>query len=60
LQIDNKFAINLAKNPVLHSRSKHTKARFNFLREQVNNGRIEVVHYATESELAADMVCPKD
>lgn len=47
-----KFAVNLAKNPMLHGRSKHIKERFNFLREQVHNGRIEMVHHATESELA--------
>ena len=36
LQIDNKSAINLAKNPVLHRRSKHIEARIHFLREKVN------------------------
>jgi hypothetical protein len=36
LFIDNKSAINLAKNPFLHGRSKHIEAKFHFLREQVN------------------------
>ncbi|GAU48263.1 hypothetical protein TSUD_405090 [Trifolium subterraneum] len=52
LQIDNKSAINLAKNPVLHGRSKHIKVRFHFLREQVNQGSLEVVHCATGSQIA--------
>jgi len=34
LLIDNKSTINLAKNPVLHGRSKHIKTRFHFLREK--------------------------
>ncbi|CAJ2637099.1 unnamed protein product [Trifolium pratense] len=52
LQIDNQSAINLAKNPVLHGRSKHIEARFHFLREQVNQGSLEVVHCATASQIA--------
>ena len=52
LQIDNQLAINLAKNPVLHGRSKHIEARFHFLREQVNQGSLEVKHCATGSQIA--------
>lgn len=36
LQINNKSAINLTKNPVLHGRSKNIEAIFHFLREKVN------------------------
>lgn len=36
LQIDNKSALNLAKNPVLHGKSKHIDVRFHFLKEKVN------------------------
>jgi len=35
LKVDNQSAINLAKHPVSHGRSKHIKARFHFLREKV-------------------------
>jgi hypothetical protein len=55
LQIDNQSAINLAKNPVLHGRSKHIEARFHFLREQVNQGSLEVVHCATGSQITDAM-----
>ncbi|PNY18017.1 copia-type polyprotein [Trifolium pratense] len=55
LQIDNKSAINLAKNPVLHGRSKHIETRFHFLREQVNQGSLEVIHCATGSQIADAM-----
>ncbi|CAJ2643946.1 unnamed protein product [Trifolium pratense] len=52
LQIDNKSAIYLVKNLVLHGRSKHIEARFHFLREQVNQGSLDVEHCATGSQVA--------
>jgi len=33
LFIDNKSAISLARNPILHGRSKHIEAKFHFFRE---------------------------
>ncbi|XP_045789334.1 secreted RxLR effector protein 161-like [Trifolium pratense] len=33
LKVDNLFAINLAKNPVAHGRSKHIEMRFHYLTE---------------------------
>lgn len=50
--IDNKSAISLAKNPMLHGRSKHIDTKFNFLRNQVQKGVLEVVHYNTQKQLA--------
>ena len=38
LNIDNKSAISLAKNPVHHDRSKHIDMRFHFIRECVQKG----------------------
>ncbi|XP_058758193.1 secreted RxLR effector protein 161-like [Vicia villosa] len=38
LMIDNKSAIKLARNPVLHIRSKHIETKYHFLRRQVQNG----------------------
>ncbi|BAT94801.1 hypothetical protein VIGAN_08144000 [Vigna angularis var. angularis] len=32
LLIDNKFAINLAKHPTSHARSKHIETKFHFIR----------------------------
>ncbi|RDY11873.1 Copia protein, partial [Mucuna pruriens] len=34
LLVDNKFAIDLARHPTSHGRSKHIETRFHFLREQ--------------------------
>ena len=52
LQIDNKSAINLANNPVLHRRSKHIEAKFHVIREKVNRGELEVRHCSSEAQLA--------
>ncbi|XP_058749200.1 secreted RxLR effector protein 161-like [Vicia villosa] len=49
LQIDNKSAIILAKNPVLHGRNKHIEARFHFSREKVNRGELVVRHCLSEA-----------
>ncbi|XP_050908371.1 secreted RxLR effector protein 161-like [Lathyrus oleraceus] len=35
LMVDNKSAINLAKNPVLHGRSKHIETKYHILRNHV-------------------------
>lgn len=48
LQTDNKSVITLARNFVSHGRSKHIEIRFYFLREQVNNGMLKVIHCSTE------------
>jgi hypothetical protein len=52
LRIDNVSAINLAKNPIAHGRSKHIELRFHYLREQVNNGNLTLEHYRSEDQFA--------
>ncbi|XP_056853152.1 secreted RxLR effector protein 161-like [Raphanus sativus] len=44
VRVDNKSAIALAKNSVLHRRSKHIHKRFHFIRECVERGLIDVEH----------------
>jgi hypothetical protein len=48
LFVDNKYAINLAINPISHGRSNHIKTRFHFIK--VNKGRIELSHCPTEKQ----------
>ena len=38
LMVDNQPAIALAKNPVLHDRSKHIDVKFHFLRDCIDGG----------------------
>nr|KYP40196.1 Copia protein [Cajanus cajan] len=52
LLVDSKSAIDLAKNPVSHGRSKHIDTKFHFLRDQVSKGRIRLQHCRSEKQLA--------
>lgn len=51
LLIDNKSAISLAKNLVLHGKSKRIDTKFHFLRNQVQSGVVEVVNCSTQKQL---------
>ncbi|WVZ63492.1 LOW QUALITY PROTEIN: hypothetical protein U9M48_013119 [Paspalum notatum var. saurae] len=52
LLVDSTSAISVAKNPVLHSRTKHIDVRFHFLRGHYEKGDIDLVHVASENQLA--------
>jgi hypothetical protein len=52
LKIDNKSAINLAKNPVSHGKSKHIETRFHFLRDQVTKGKLKLEYCSTDNQQA--------
>ncbi|KAK2352230.1 hypothetical protein QL285_096543 [Trifolium repens] len=49
---DNTSAINLSKNPIQHSRSKHIEIKHHFIRDHVNKKEIELVFVNTENQLA--------
>ena len=42
LRVDNKSAIALIKNPVLHGQSKHIRVKYHFIREAAEGGLIDV------------------
>ena len=50
--VDNQPAIALAKNPVLHDRSKHIDIKFHFLRNCVDGGQIVIEFVETGRQLA--------
>ncbi|GKD04607.1 hypothetical protein Tco_1179581 [Tanacetum coccineum] len=52
LYYDNKSAIALCCNNVQHSRSKHIDIRYHFIKEQVENGVVELYFVRTEYQLA--------
>ena len=52
LRCDNTSAINISKNPVHHSRTKHIEIRHHFLRDHVEKGSIEMEHCRTEEQVA--------
>ncbi|GKA76451.1 retrovirus-related pol polyprotein from transposon TNT 1-94 [Tanacetum coccineum] len=49
---DNKSAITLCCNNVQHSRSKHIDVIYHFIKEQVENGLVELYFVRTEYQLA--------
>ncbi|WVZ80427.1 hypothetical protein U9M48_027900 [Paspalum notatum var. saurae] len=51
LLVDSTSAIFVAKNPVLHSRTKHIDVRFHFLRDHSEKGDIDF-HVVTQNQLA--------
>nr|GEV84656.1 retrovirus-related Pol polyprotein from transposon TNT 1-94 [Tanacetum cinerariifolium] len=52
LYCDNKCAIALCRNNVQHSRAKHIDVRYHFIKEQVENGIVELYFVQTEYLLA--------
>nr|GEU32385.1 retrovirus-related Pol polyprotein from transposon TNT 1-94 [Tanacetum cinerariifolium] len=52
LYYDNKSAIAICCNNVQHSRAKHIDVRYHFIKEQVENGIVELYFVRTEYQLA--------
>nr|KYP33715.1 Copia protein [Cajanus cajan] len=52
LRCDNTSAINLTKNPILHSRTKHIEIRHHFLRDHVHKNDFVVEFVETSKQLA--------
>ncbi|GJY02038.1 copia protein [Tanacetum coccineum] len=52
LYCDNKSVIALCCNNVQHSRAKHVDVRYHFIKEQVENGIVELYFVRTEYQLA--------
>nr|KYP38726.1 Retrovirus-related Pol polyprotein from transposon TNT 1-94 [Cajanus cajan] len=52
LRCDNTSAINLTKNPILHSRTKHIEIRHHFLRDHVQRNDCVVEFVETSKQLA--------
>ena len=49
---DNTSAINISKNPIMHSRTKHIEIRHHFIRDHVLKGDCEIKFIDTENQLA--------
>ncbi|BAH94473.1 Os09g0272800 [Oryza sativa Japonica Group] len=57
---DNTSAINIAKNPIQHSRTKHIDIRFHFLRDHVEKGDVELQFLDTKLQIADIFTKPLD
>jgi reverse transcriptase-like protein/LTR polyprotein gag-polypeptide-like protein/gag-pre-integrase-like protein/Pol polyprotein len=54
LYMDNAGAIKLGRNPEFHSRTKHIRIRYHWLREKVNEGELDI-DFCPGSENKADL-----
>ena len=52
IRIDNQGAMNLAKNPVHHQRTKHIDIKYHFIRQEIQEGRINLEYIPTEQNTA--------
>lgn len=52
LCIDNRYVIELMKDPVLHGRSKHIDVRFHFIKECIERGELIVKYVGTQVQRA--------
>jgi hypothetical protein len=60
LQCDSTSAVSVAKNSVLHSKTKHIELRYHFLRDNVEKGKITLIHVPTHDQLADIFTKPLD
>jgi hypothetical protein len=60
LQCDSTNAISVAKNPILHCKTKHIEVRYHFLRDNIEKGKIALIHVPTHDQLADILTKPLD
>ncbi|GJW67941.1 hypothetical protein Tco_0122365 [Tanacetum coccineum] len=58
IMYDNKGSIDLSKNPVQHSRTKHIEIRHHFLRDKVQKGKISIENVPSEDKIADILTKP--
>jgi len=49
---DNTSAINISKNPVMHSKTKHILIKYHFLREHVAEKDVRLEYVGTKEQIA--------
>ena len=52
IHCDNQSSMNIAKNPIFHSRTKHIDVRHHFIRERLSMNEIEITYRPTKDMLA--------
>ncbi|GJU46875.1 hypothetical protein Tco_1204141 [Tanacetum coccineum] len=58
IMCDNKGAIDLSKNTIQHSRTKHIEIRHHFLRDNVQKGNISIENVSSEDNIADILTKP--
>jgi hypothetical protein len=60
LLCDSTSATSVAKNPILHSKTKHIEVRSHFLRDHFEKGDIDLHHIDTQNQLSDIFTEPLD
>jgi hypothetical protein len=55
IKCDNNSPIKLPKNPVMHRRTKHIDIQFHYLRDLVNEDKVQL-HFCPSTEQIADIM----
>ena len=55
---DNSSAINISKNPIMHSKIKHIPIKYHFVREQVTEKNIKLEYVGTKEQIADILTKP--
>ena len=58
IKCDNTSAINIFKNPILHSRTKHIEIRHHFIRDHDQKGDVELEFISTDFQWADIFIKP--
>ena len=51
VRFDNTSAINISKNMIMHSRTKHIAIRYHFLKEKVAKGEVKLEFVPTSEQV---------
>ncbi|GLJ52754.1 hypothetical protein SUGI_1123420 [Cryptomeria japonica] len=52
IHYDNSNTIDISKNPVFHSKTKHISIKYNFLKEKVEANEVKLVYVNTKEKIA--------
>ena len=51
IKCDNTSAINMYKNPIMHSKEKHIPIKYHYLREQVSQKAVKLEYIDTKEQI---------
>jgi len=58
IRCDSQSAMDIAKNPTFHYRTKHIDIQYHFVREHVTNGTVRIKYIPTDKQLADGLTKP--